>query len=77
MPRIKRSEVTEIRIVDRKLPDGRFESTAYIRARGHWYRDTRYPETHDGRYDRKAIIDEFIAFQDTYAPCDEPRGFAG
>lgn len=74
--RFKRSEVTDIRIVDRKLPSGQFQSTVHIKARGYWFRDIRYPEEQSGHYDRKAIIDEFIAFQDHYRLCEEPGGFA-
>lgn len=76
MARLKAADVEEIRIVDRQLEDGRFESTAYIKARGEWYKDTRYPagEDRDGKYDRAAIISEFIAFQDIYDKCEDPGG---
>jgi hypothetical protein len=69
--RLKHSEVEEIRIVDRCLGGNTFQSACYIRARGVWFRDVRFP-AEIGDYDRESIIKEFIAFQSLYERLDGP-----
>lgn len=77
MPEFKRSDVEEIRLIDRHLEDGTFESTCYIKARGQWFKETRHPivEHQPGEYRREDIISEFLNFQFSYTPCGEPGGF--
>jgi hypothetical protein len=73
---IKRSEVEQLRLFDRILENGRFESRCYVKARGMWFKDTRF-QASDARakaYNREAIIKDFLASQPIYQRCDEPCG---
>lgn len=77
--KFKAREVEEIRIIDSRQENGKFESRLYIKVRGRWFtdpndiREVRF----EGDYgDRKALIDEFLFLQELFEPCDEPGGFA-
>ena len=72
MRKIKRREVQEIRVIDRKLPNGNVQSDCYVKARGMWFRDTRFPDSMGGDYTEKSLIDDFIFLQEFFERVDDP-----
>ncbi len=66
MQRIDRREIEEIRIIDRRLEDGSFQSTCCIKVRGSWFSDTRSPACLGADYTRDEIIEEFLTFREFF-----------